>query len=282
MQVSLMSRQKSLTTNLSRLMDELRILACTAAQKAGDVIMELYTTTAFDTKTDGSPVTIADHAANDQIFTYLRETNIPILSEETTGMELPYPRRLWIIDPLDGTRDFIQKTGDFSVMIGLIEDGEPVLGVVYAPVTRTLYYATRGGGAFSMNSEGVVSPLAIPEVQHASKIRAIRSRNHHGVRASAVFEHLEADIVDPRGSVGIKAVVIAGGNADLYIVSGSLGEWDTCAPELILREAGGYVSDFDGNPLRYGASSEHKLKPGTLFTHPTYRETVLEALRVTP
>lgn len=254
--------------------------AIDAAKKAGDVILSKYAITDFDTKHDGSPVTLADHAANEILIEALTETNIQILSEESTGIALPYPERLWIIDPLDGTHDFIQKTGDFSVMIGLLEHGRPTLGVVYAPVLEELYYATQGEGAWVHNTRtGETTEFKIqneaPQVP-----RLIRSRNHHSERVAHIAEKLNATIAESRGSVGIKAAVIAKGDADFYIVMGRLGEWDTCAPEIILKEAGGFVSDLQGAPLLYG-NSNHTLAPGTLFAHPAYREKVLDAIKNT-
>ncbi len=258
-------------------MSTLLDIAILAAQKAGGAIMEHYAVTDFDTKTDGSPVTIADHSANTIILQELEQTQIPILSEESTGIALPYPPRLWIIDPLDGTQDFIQKTGDFSVMIGLIENGRPILGVVYAPVTQKTYYATRGGGAFMRHEDGTVAPLHIAPIQPGI-IRAIRSRNHHSKSVAHILEHIGATLVPPRGSVGIKAVAITVGEADVYIVTGRLGEWDTCAPEIILTEAGGCAVDLTGAPLFYG-TADHRLPLGTLFVHPSYEEMLLQALK---
>jgi 3'(2'), 5'-bisphosphate nucleotidase len=157
-------------------MNELLTIAIEASKKAGEEIMRLYATTAFETKNDGSPVTIADTRSNEILMERLGKTGIPILSEELEGVSLPYPKQLWIIDPLDGTKDFINKSNDFSVMIGLIEHGVPILGVVYAPALDTLYFATKGNGAFVTKGE-ITSTLTVSNREHEN-LRFVRSVNH--------------------------------------------------------------------------------------------------------
>ncbi len=260
-------------------METLLEIACIAARAAGTAIMEHYAVIDFDTKHDGSPVTIADHTANAILLEILGKTGIPILSEESTGIPLPYPDELWIIDPLDGTHDFINKTGDFSVMIGLLHEGRPVLGVVYAPVSDTLYFATKGGGAWHVTGEALPERLSVPQ-KTPEVLRGIRSRNHHSTTIATILDSLGAVLVPSRGSVGIKAALIAEGEADVYLVAGKLGEWDTCGPEIILTEAGGVVTDFKGNPLEYG-NTDHKLKPGTLFIHHTHYDRAIAILSET-
>lgn len=258
-------------------MNPLLETAMNAATKAGAAIMEHYAVVDFDTKHDGSPVTIADHTANALILEELHKTGIPILSEESTGIAVPYPDRLWIVDPLDGTNDFIQKTGDFSVMIGLLEHGRPTLGVVFAPVFERMYYAVLGEGAWVRNTRTNETTMLKIASEAPISPRLIRSRNHHSQRVTKIAESINATIADSRGSVGIKAVAIASGEADIYLVMGFLGEWDTCAPEIIFTEAGGKITDIHGNPLRYG-NHDHKLPYGTLFTHPAYADQVLREL----
>ncbi len=263
---------------MSNYMDTLLKKVIHAAQEAGDEIMRLYTVTEFETKADGSPVTIADMRSNEILTTHLASTNIPILSEESMGIPLPYPERLWIIDPLDGTKDFIKKNGDFSVMIGLLEHGKPVLGVVYAPAHKALYYAMRGAGAF-VERDGIVTPLAVSQ-RSDQDLRLIRSVNHFSPRMEAVGKKLSATF-HPHGSIGIKAGLVSEDIGDFFFSWGNLGEWDVCAPEIILTEAGGTVTDCLGNPLSYGTVT-HKIEHGLVFSNGACHTRLLQAIHTTP
>lgn len=258
-------------------MQTLMEIAQTASREAGRAIMELYTTTNFDTKHDGSPVTLADMRANEVVISHLKKTGIPILSEESEGISLPYPPRLWIIDPLDGTRDFLKKNGDFAVMIGLLEEGRPILGVVYTPAYDTLYFAEKGGGAFITQGE-TTSRLHVST--RTSELRFIRSISHFSPRMEALAKKLNVTLY-PRGSFGIKAGILAMGEADFFVSWGGFGEWDVCANEIIVLESGGQVTDTNGNPLFYG-TDDHKLKYGIIFSNGVCHDTVLEAVRTIP
>lgn len=256
-------------------MNQLLDTAKIAAHEAGDAIMKLYADTDFETKTDGSPVTVADGVANDILLTHLTETGIPILSEESIGIATPYPERLWILDPLDGTKDFIHKTGDFCVMIGLLEHGKPILGVVYAPAHDTLYYATKGNGAYKEHA-GVTEKLVVADT-HTGALRFVRSVNHFTEGMQTVSEKLEAEHV-PRGSIGVKAGVVAENMGDFFFYPNApLGEWDVCAPQCILEEAGGIVTDTYGNPLVYG-NKNHRIEHGALFSTKACHEHVLTTI----
>ncbi len=248
-----------------------------AAKEAGDAVLTLYATTDFESKVDGTPVTVADKTAHDTILKYLNTTGIPILSEEAEGIALPYPDQLWIIDPLDGTKDFLQKTGDFSVMIGLIENGRPILGVVYVPVTHTMYYAEEGRGAYMVRN-GVTLELMVDA--HGEQLRFLCSANNFAPYMEVVREKTQALKV-PRGSIGVKAGVIAENKGDFFFSRGTLGEWDVCAPEIILKEAGGKVTDCGGKPLVYG-SPDHRIAHGMIFSNGFCHERVLEAVKEAP
>lgn len=258
-------------------MEQLLTIAMHAAREAGKEILELYTTTDFETKHDGSPVTIADIRSNEILVEYLSKTNIPILSEESTGAPIPYPNRMWIIDPLDGTKDFIQKNGDFAVMIGLIEHGRPVLGVVYAPTYDTLYYAQKGAGAF-VQKKDLLKQLKVSD-RLKDNLRCIRSINHFSSRMEAIAEKLNADTI-PRGSFGIKAGVLSEGDGDYFASFGNFGEWDVCAPEIITIEAGGSVSDCNGEPIFYG-TKDHHVAHGIVFSNTACHENILNAIKET-
>jgi 3'(2'), 5'-bisphosphate nucleotidase len=251
--------------------------AITAARKAGAEIMRHYASTDFETKEDGSPVTIADTRSNEILTEHLNKTGIALLSEESGEIALPYPDRLWIIDPLDGTKDFILKNGDFAVMIGLIEKGRPILGVVYVPAHDTLYYAERGTGAF-MNTGGVVYTLQVSN-RSENDLRCIRSINHFSPRMEAIAEQLHATFI-PRGSFGVKAGVLAEGTGDYFASLGNFGEWDVCAPEIIATEAGATVSDCNGNQLFYG-TKDHRVEHGIVFSNGVCHARVLKAIRTT-
>ncbi|HEV2799904.1 MAG TPA: 3'(2'),5'-bisphosphate nucleotidase CysQ [Pyrinomonadaceae bacterium] len=201
------------------------------------------------------PVTQADTAANDIIVAGLgREfASDGLLSEETldTVRRLSLSR-VWMVDPLDGTKGFIEGNGDFAVQIGLVEDGTPVVGVVYQPVSDVLHYAARGAGAWVVRPETEPEQLRVSEETKLARMRLAASRNHHSPRMNTVMRALGLREEIRRGSVGIKTGLIAERQCDLYIhLSPRTKHWDTCAPEAILTEAGGRLTDLWGEPLRY-------------------------------
>ncbi|MGI9106282.1 MAG: 3'(2'),5'-bisphosphate nucleotidase CysQ family protein [Pyrinomonadaceae bacterium] len=201
------------------------------------------------------PVTQADHAANDVIVSGL-QTEFPadgLLSEETldTVRRLNLSR-VWMVDPLDGTKGFIAGNGDFAVQIGLVEDGESVLGVVYQPVPDVLQYAARGAGAWVVRLETPPEPLWVSVETTFARMRLAASRDHRSPRMDAVVGALGVTEEIRRGSVGIKTGLIAERQCDLYVhLSPRTKQWDSCAPEAILREAGGLLTDLWGEPLSY-------------------------------
>lgn len=201
------------------------------------------------------PVTQADHAANDVIIEGL-EREFPadgLLSEETLDTVRRLDRsRVWIIDPLDGTKGFIEGNGDFAVQIGLALEGESVVGVVYQPVPDILHYAARGAGAWVVRPETEASRLRVSDETEFARMRLAASRNHHSPRMASVMRALGLTEEIRRGSVGIKTGLIVERQCDLYVhLSPRTKHWDTCAPEAILREAGGQLTDLWGEPLRY-------------------------------
>jgi 3'(2'), 5'-bisphosphate nucleotidase len=201
------------------------------------------------------PVTQADHAANNVIMAGLQR-EFPadgLLSEETldTVRRLSISR-VWMIDPLDGTKGFINGNGDFAVQIGLVEDGAPVVGVVYQPASGVLQYAARGAGAWVVRPEMQPEQLRVSSETEFARMRLATSRDHHSPRMAAVMRALGISEEVRRGSVGIKTGLIAERQCDLYIhLSSQTNHWDTCAPEAVLTEAGGRLTDLWGEPLRY-------------------------------
>lgn len=252
-------------------------VAIHASKEAGREILNLYTMTAFEMKSDGSPVTKADLRSNEVLMRHLKETNIPVLSEETLRIETPYPERIWIVDPLDGTRDFIKKNGNFCVMIGLLEHGSPVLGVVYVPATDTIYYAEKGKGAHAVK-KGKTTPLKVSSREN-SDLKFLSSRNVSFPEMEAVKQELDAETIFC-GSVGVKAALLGEGTGDYFFYLGKLGEWDICAPEIITKEAGGTVTDRDGKKVEYG-SPDHRFQNGVVFSNTACHERVLQAITKT-
>jgi 3'(2'), 5'-bisphosphate nucleotidase len=239
---------------------ELRV-ALDLAREAGAAILELYEgplqieqKSEFD---DREPVTQADRVANELIVKALRKEfpNDGILAEESvdTAHRLD-KRRVWMIDPLDGTNGFIDGNGDFAVQIGLAEDGECVLGVVYQPLTDLLYHAVRGQGAWVIRPDLAPERAAVSDQKDLSLMRLAASRSHRSPRMDKVVKAFRVKEEVRRGSVGIKVGLIIEQQCDLYIhLSPRTKQWDTCAPEIILNEAGGRLTDLFGRPLRYNS-----------------------------
>jgi 3'(2'),5'-bisphosphate nucleotidase len=230
--------------------------ACAAAQAAAAIILRHYAAggIAVETKADESPVTAADRDANTVIVDHLRAAfpDDGILSEELPddGQRLA-KSRVWIIDPLDGTRDFVSRTGDFAVHVALAVDGAAVVGVVAQPVTASLYHAVTGGGAF-VTRDGASESLHVSDVATLARLRIGVSRTNLSALVGAALKSggLEGNAVAMGAS--IKYMAVARGTLDAAVnLSSGECEWDTCAPEVIVREAGGRVTDADGRGFLY-------------------------------
>ncbi|QWT20394.1 3'(2'),5'-bisphosphate nucleotidase CysQ [Bacillus sp. NP157] len=228
---------------------------CAIAREAAEAILAIYAQD-FEViqKEDESPVTAADLAAQAVIAARLQAIapGVPVISEE--ALAAPWSerrtwRRYWLVDPLDGTREFVKRNGEFSVNIALIEDHRSVLGVVLAPVTGDLYAAAQGHGAWRERTQG-----APRETIHARRapalLRVTGSRSHAGVRAATLLDRLGEHETFALGS-SLKFCVIARGDADVYLRLGATSEWDTAAAQCVLEEAGGAVLDLAGRPFRY-------------------------------
>lgn len=228
------------------------------ARAAGDAIMQVYQgEIAVQRKDDNSPLTQADLAAHEIIESGLQAytPDIPQISEESAT--IPYAtrqqwRRYWLIDPLDGTRQFIKRNGEFSVNIALIENGRPVLGVVYAPATDLLYYAAAGHGAFKTDADGTVA-IHAKHLKVEELVFAI-SRSHASPRMQAFLGKVAGNLSAPGlislGS-SLKICLVAEGKADLFPRLGLTSEWDTAAAQCVLEQAGGLLTDLKGNVLMY-------------------------------
>lgn len=222
------------------------------ARFAGNTAMRYYGTATVQNGSTASPVTEADRASNDCIVAGLKAAfgRDPVLSEESADSQARLSSdRVWIVDPLDGTKEFLAQNGEFSVMIALAVGGVPALGVVYLPATNVLYSAEAGAGAWV---ERMGERRALVCEYASGPLRMVASRSHPDSLLQQMQEALHITDVMPSGSVGIKCARIADGERDVYIHPGPyLKEWDTCAPEIILREAGGTVTDCTGSPLTY-------------------------------
>jgi len=224
-----------------------------AAAAAGVAVMAAYGTRLSTIKSDATPVTEADRASNRVILRALASAfpGDAILSEESRdGVRRLGARRVWIVDPLDGTREFLAGNGEFSVMIGLAIDGVARLGVVLVPAEGVTYSALLGVGAW-VERGGRQQPL-VCRADPRGRPRLVGSRSHFDPLVERFRAEMEIGEVRPCGSVGLKCARIAEGWSDVYVHPVPyLKEWDTCAPEAILRAAGGWVSDCAGLPLRY-------------------------------
>ena len=235
--------------------------AIALAYAAGQLISDYYKTEFVAEEKLGAdnfyePVTAADRAASRLIVEALT-TEFPgdaILSEEEADdLEVRLAsRRVWIIDPIDGTAGFVKKDGDFAVQIGLAERGEAILGVVYMPVHKKLNFAVRGQGAFESVDELDAKRLHVSNKTDLNSLNLAMSRNHPSKRMNRVIEHFRFKNICRRGSVGLKVALIACRECDIYIhPSPRTKLWDTCAPQVILEEAGGRLTDLFGHRIRY-------------------------------
>lgn len=218
---------------------------------AGDEILKWYKQDfRVEYKEDSSPVTEADKAANEIIVNSLKREfkEIPVLAEESKDD----PSRLgkkycFIVDPLDGTKEFINKNGEFTVNIALVEDERPIVGVIYVPVLEELYYAAKGRGAF-MAAKGLDRPITVSS--RTGNVRLAKSRSHCSAELERLIEknHIEKIIV--AGS-SYKGCLLARGDVEVYYRFGRIMEWDTAAMDIIITEAGGIFCGMDGNLFKY-------------------------------
>jgi len=200
-------------------------------------------------------VTQADRAVNEMIVRGLRAAfpDDGILAEESVDTERRLGReRVWMVDPLDGTKGFIAGSGDFAVQIGLAVAGHAVLGVLYAPATDVLYWAAPGVGAWVRRPGLERERLRVSRESDVARMRLAENRSHRGPRMDAVVRALGVRAEVRRHSVGIKVGLLVERQCELYIhLSGKTKEWDTCVPEAVLHEAGGRMTDIWGRPLLY-------------------------------
>ncbi len=234
--------------------------AITLARKAGETILDYYVLEIIAEEKIGAdnfaePVTIADRKASEIIVSGLQEEfpDDGILSEEKPDTDERLSKnRVWIIDPLDGTKGFIEKNGDFAVQIGLAVGGESILGVVFLPLQNDLYFATKDGGAFLAKNDENPQKLEVSQKTDFAQMNLAVSRNHYSKNINRVIREFGLKNEIRRGSVGLKIGLIAQKICDLYIhFSPRTKHWDTCAPEIIIEEAGGKLTDVFGGKIIY-------------------------------
>ncbi|MFQ5643209.1 MAG: 3'(2'),5'-bisphosphate nucleotidase CysQ [Thiogranum sp.] len=225
------------------------------AKQAGEKILEIYNTEfSVEEKDDKSPLTAADMASHNTIVAGLTALtpDIPVLSEESA--KIPYEERAswdtyWLIDPLDGTKEFIKRNGEFTVNIALIHDGAPVLGVVHVPVSGVTYAACEGQGAVKeMPGEGD-KPITVRKLADGP-VAVVGSRSHQGDSLKAFLDKLGEHEIVSMGS-SLKICLVAEGAADVYPRLGLTSEWDTAAAHCVVEQAGGSLTDLEMKRLRY-------------------------------
>jgi 3'(2'), 5'-bisphosphate nucleotidase len=230
--------------------------ALMAAQLAGEEILDVYSSNLINVieKSDGSPITNADLRANNRIVHLLANTNIPILSEEAIT---PFEKRknwerYWLVDPLDGTKDFLEKNDEFTVNIALISNGAPIIGVVAAPALKKVWYASHGGGAWVNNMGTKTRINALLPWPHEPRMF---TSCFHNTPSSLEFAHLNGIVHSIPAGAASKLARVAASEAEFYPRFAGTSEWDIAAGDAILREAGGFMRDVSGEILTYNKIS---------------------------
>ena len=261
-------------------------VAITASLDAGREILNVYDSEfAVENKKDNSPLTLADKKSHAIISEYLKKTGLPVLSEE--GKDIGYGTRkkwkhFWLVDPLDGTKEFIKRNGEFTVNIAIISNQQPVLGVIFIPITNELYFAVKGYGAFKTNidpgfqrnissNDLIKSSLKLPVQAKTDKFTVVCSRSHLTPETESFIEDLKRKHKKinyaSKGS-SLKLCLIAEGKADIYPRFAPTMEWDTAAGQALIEQAGGVVFESrSGNKLLY--NKESLLNPWFIATQPS-------------
>jgi 3'(2'), 5'-bisphosphate nucleotidase len=254
-----------------KLLDAIKLIA----HDAGEIILTHYhRDTDFSSKADESPLTAADLESN----TFIREAllkltpEIPIISEETIPESFEDRKdwsMFWLVDPLDGTKEFIKKTGQFTVNIGLISNGKPVLGVIDIPVLKQGYFGADRLGSWFQNLENDTLQRIHTRQMQTGQIDIVASKDHAGPLVQALSDKLPQAGFKSMGS-SLKFCIIAAGEADVYLRDVPTMEWDTAAAHAILMEAGGHIFTLDGEPLRYNKESLKNPEIISIGSHPKY------------
>lgn len=237
------------------------------AGEAAAVVLEVYGA-AFDVDYKGidDPVTAADRRANDLICDRLTTTypDIPVVAEESPPESFAAFRsaeRVFFVDPLDGTREFIDRIGEFAVMIGLVVGGQAAAGVIHAPARGVAWAGAPGVGAWQVNADGARAPIHVTATEDLARARVVASRSHRSQRLERVLAALGARELIAMGGAGFKGATVASGKAEVYIDAGRGSKrWDACATDAVVTAAGGRLTDTAGRPIDYrapGLANEH-------------------------
>jgi 3'(2'), 5'-bisphosphate nucleotidase len=263
-------------------MNNLIKTAIDASISAGKAILEVYNSDNFEVelKSDNSPLTLADRTAHNVITGYLEKTGIPILSEEGRG--IPFDERknwkqFWLVDPLDGTKEFVKRNGEFTVNIALIEKGKPIMGVIYVPVTDVLFVGEQHEGAYRVNNaseydsqeERLHAARILPIDRKDETYRVVASRSHMSPETERYIdklrqEHNKVEIVSKGSS--LKLCLVAEGEADIYPRFGPTSEWDTAAGHAIVLASGGKVVLAEDETKELTYNKENILNPYFIAT----------------
>ena len=258
-------------------MNELLRTALKASLEAGQAILKIYNTDfEVEYKEDESPLTLADKTAHNIIMSYLKDTNIPVLSEE--GRSIPYEERkdwkeLWIVDPLDGTKEFVKKNDEFTVNIALVRNGKPLMGIVYAPVLDELYFGDTISGAFKLydayknfdeDFRFLDEALRLPISENRDYFAIVASRSHLSPETTVYIDEIREGQEDVRivskGS-SLKICMIAEGTADIYPRFAPTSEWDTAAGHAVVLASGGRIVQAENPELEVLYNKEDIINP---------------------
>jgi len=263
---------------ISKKIPELDI-AIKAAQEASSVILDIYQKdyNTF-TKTDDSPVTDADLKSNKKINEILSDTKHSILSEEDVDDQSRLSKdMIWIVDPLDGTSDFIDKTGEFTVMIALIQNKKPILGVIAWPTEKILFVAQKDCGAFRYSNDKW-DKISVTKIENLSECRTIGSRHHLSDKEKKFIKKLGIKDFTSIGS-SLKVGKISSGEAEAYITTtNKMKEWDTAASYCIITEAGGKMTDMSGNQITYNNKNVYH-QNGILVTNGLIHDKIVKEFK---
>ncbi|HLC52089.1 MAG TPA: 3'(2'),5'-bisphosphate nucleotidase CysQ [Candidatus Nanoarchaeia archaeon] len=255
-------------------------VAMEAAYEAGKAVLEMYNCDfSAMVKEDKSPLTLADLKSNEIIIKHLSKTGHYILSEELAdNLERLNRSKLWIIDPIDGTKEFINKTGEFSIMIALVEDNQPVIGLVYQPTLDKLFLAEKGNGAFKIE-KGQWHKLRTSNNQNIRHWKAVVSRHHLGDKEKDFLKFLNISNFQSKGSAGLKIGDICDSKAEIYFsFTDKIKQWDTCAAYCLITEAGGKMTDLNGEDLIFNIEILNH-QQGLLVTNGVIHDLILDKLQ---
>lgn len=227
------------------------------AATAGEEILKVYNSDDFETelKSDNSPLTKADKISHEIISEQLKKLipDLPVFSEEggnITFEERKSWKQFWCVDPLDGTKEFIKRNGEFTVNIALIENAKPVLGVIFVPVSGETYLGSVNEGSYKITRDGSSSIMKVSNKSASDELTVVKSRSHSGSEEEEFYSQYKIDDRISKGS-SLKICMVAEGKADLYFRGGPTWEWDTAAGHAILNAAGGYFVNKDHSPVVY-------------------------------